>query len=349
MGTVRFRSRFILFILSILFAFVLAGQAVSAQGESEFLRQATELAHKVQRETRIPSSVILAQAIQESGWGRKPIANANNYFGMKAFQQADGTINYGIIATGWTWANTSEWDGTQYVSARERFRTYNSMADSFADLGRLYSQNDRYAAAMQQVEEPRRFAQEIARAGFATAPDYANKLIGLMDKYNLYQYDLKTDAGEFVDQSDYLIVRPGQPFEIYFKLQNTGLNTWRSTDGYHLQSTHGPVMGATTRQEMADAIPPEQGVTWTLRMTAPQEPGRYRTVWQMAHDHKLFGPEMYIDVTVEPPPTVADQLGLVMALLLSGAALGSVSFILLRVRRRIKRQGTKLAIFPSKR
>src|SRR5512135_44749 len=129
MGTVRVRSRFILFILSILFFFILTGRVVQAQGDSEFLRQATDLAHKVQRETRIPSSVILAQAIQESGWGRKPIANANNYFGMKAFQQADGTINYGIIATGWTWANTSEWDGTQYVSARERFRTYNSMAD----------------------------------------------------------------------------------------------------------------------------------------------------------------------------------------------------------------------------
>jgi flagellar protein FlgJ len=47
----------------------------------------------------------------------------------------------------------------------------------------------RYAAAMQARNDPREFAQALADAGYATDPDYAGKLIALMDRYDLYRLD----------------------------------------------------------------------------------------------------------------------------------------------------------------
>ncbi len=311
---------------------------VNAQSQDEFLSQAIQLAHAVQIRTRVPSSVILAQAILESSWGRKPIASANNYFGLKAFEKSDGTVTYGQVATGWTWAWTKEWDGTQYIDSRERFRTYASMADSFDDLGRLYSQNARYAAAMEQTDNPREFARQIARAGFATAPDYADRLIQLMDAQNLYQYDLAHDLAEFVDQSDYPTVYPGQSFEIYFEVRNAGLNTWRAEDGYTLRTANDVTLGAAPRQDMADAIPPQQVIRWTLRMVAPTQPGSYRSAWHITHGDQPFGPELYMDVTVVPPPPAPDFGRIVGGLLVLALILGLVAMLLFDVRARARRR-----------
>ncbi|MGB8647564.1 MAG: glucosaminidase domain-containing protein [Anaerolineae bacterium] len=305
-----------------------------AQGEQDFLIIAVPLAHKVQRATGVPSSVILAQSILESAWGRKPIPDANNYFGMKAFERPDGSINYGQIATGWTWAMTSEWDGAEYVSARERFRTYDSMADSFDDLGRLYSQNARYAAAMQQTGDPRQFAREVAKAGFATAPDYADRLLIVMDRQNLYQYDLKLDDAEFLDQSDYPTVHPGEAFEIYFELRNTGINNWNLTDSYHLQSVNGQTLGTDMRQNMSDMIPPGEVLRWTLHLVAPLQSGQYRTSWEMQHGEQWFGPELYSDITVEPLPSANARPVIVVTLLVIAAVLLLLSGYLLSQRAR---------------
>ena len=69
------------------------------------------------------------------------------------------------------------------------FRRYNSMEESFIDHGLFFVENGRYASAMAVRDDPRAFAAAINRAGYATDPSYASKLIGLMDRYNLYRYD----------------------------------------------------------------------------------------------------------------------------------------------------------------
>ncbi|MGE5140187.1 MAG: NBR1-Ig-like domain-containing protein, partial [Rudaea sp.] len=206
---------------------------------------------------------------------------------------------------------------------------------SFRDLGHLYSQNDRYAAAMRQTGNPRQFAREIAAAGYATTPGYGDKLIQLMDSQNLYQYDLKTDDARFIDQSDYLTLSPGASFQIYFELRNSGANVWRAHDGYSLRNDNAQVMGAARQQELADDIPPEDSVRWTIPMTAPLEPGRYRTEWRMYHGDTPFGPELYIEVTVQeqPPPVISrDFASPALVLLLASALLGGLSSYLLLVR-----------------
>jgi flagellar protein FlgJ len=69
------------------------------------------------------------------------------------------------------------------------FRAYNTIAESFIDHGLFFVQNGRYAAAMAARGDARQFAREVNRAGYATDPGYASKLIGLMDRYDLYRYD----------------------------------------------------------------------------------------------------------------------------------------------------------------
>ncbi|MBV8695166.1 MAG: glucosaminidase domain-containing protein, partial [Ktedonobacteraceae bacterium] len=69
------------------------------------------------------------------------------------------------------------------------FRKYRNMADSFRDHGHFLRDNPRYASAFQHTHDPNEFARQIQHDGYATDPQYASKLIHLMQTYNLYQYD----------------------------------------------------------------------------------------------------------------------------------------------------------------
>src|SRR5262245_26731343 len=160
-----------------------------------FLQSAIPAAQASQSETGVPASVTLAQAILESEWGRRHIGEANNYFGIKARPQPDGSFNLGPIATGHLLAQTQEWDGSRMLTVNAPFRTYQNMVDSFRDHGFLFKNNARYSEALRHADDPDEFARQIHKAGYATDPGYADKLIGIMQLYQLYQYDQHTSPG----------------------------------------------------------------------------------------------------------------------------------------------------------
>ena len=81
--------------------------------------------------------------------------------------------------------------GGQDVVVPEPFRAYNNPGESFIDHGQFFLRNSRYHGAFKFGDDPRRFAWAIADAGYATDPDYAPKLIRIMEQYDLYQYDLR--------------------------------------------------------------------------------------------------------------------------------------------------------------
>jgi len=133
-------------------------------------------------ETGVPASVTIAQAILESYWGSSRLSTeANNYFGIKA-QSRPGTA--GVV-----WFDVWEVVGGRSVVQHQPFRAYHTLAESFADHGHFFLENGRYAAALAVRRDARQFARAIASAGYATDPAYASKLIGLMDRYDLYRYD----------------------------------------------------------------------------------------------------------------------------------------------------------------
>src|SRR5579884_3281255 len=140
-----------------------------------------------ERQTGVPTSVTIAQAIHESDWGVSKLAReANNLFGIKAFDTTDSDKVY--------WIETWEVVDDEDVMVLDPFRAYASPRESIADHGQFFLRNSRYAAARQMASDPRAFAQAIADAGYATDPAYAAKLIRLMDQYDLYQYDLFASA-----------------------------------------------------------------------------------------------------------------------------------------------------------
>ncbi|MDK9665171.1 glucosaminidase domain-containing protein [Propionibacterium freudenreichii] len=166
------------------------GSKPAAGDEAGYIRWVAGFAQEEQRRYRVPAAVSIAQSIIESGWGQSSLtAVDNNYFGIKC--PAYGSP----FVSGCTSYSTSEWVNGGYVTIQAGFRSYNSPGDSFLDHGFFLSLGDpsnsanRYYPAFLTTND-RDFVRAIAAAGYATDPTYANKIISIMDRYNLYQYDV---------------------------------------------------------------------------------------------------------------------------------------------------------------
>jgi LysM repeat protein len=150
--------------------------------QEQFIASIGEAAVESQDKTGIPASVTIAQAILESYWGSSRLSrDANNYFGIKAQTR--------VGPAGVLWLDVWEVLGGRNVVQRQPFRVYNTITESFIDHGRFILENGRYASALAAKDNARQFARELNRDGYATDPGYAAKLIGLMDRYDLYRFD----------------------------------------------------------------------------------------------------------------------------------------------------------------
>ena len=121
--------------------------------------------------TGIPARFLIAQAALETGWGKSEPKLADgqpsyNLFGIKA-----GSSWRGRVAE----ATTTEYVGGVAQQKVERFRAYGSYAEAFQDYAALIAGNPRYAQVVGS-QDAASFAQGLARAGYATDPNYAQKL-----------------------------------------------------------------------------------------------------------------------------------------------------------------------------
>lgn len=126
--------------------------------------------------TGIPARFMLAQAALESGWGRREIkhpdgSSSHNVFGIKADRQWKG--------------KTAEVMTTEYVNGvpekrLQRFRAYDSYAEAFSDYASMLTRSPRYAQVIASADDATTFARGLQKAGYATDPGYADKLIGVI-------------------------------------------------------------------------------------------------------------------------------------------------------------------------
>jgi peptidoglycan hydrolase FlgJ len=140
--------------------------------QAGFVQDMLPHAQAAERATGVPASFILGQAALESGWGRGEARNADgsashNLFGIKATGGWRGAVAP---------ASTTEYEDGVAVRKVERFRSYGSYAEAFTDYARLIASSPRYAAAVRSATTPEDFASAMQRAGYATDPQYANKL-----------------------------------------------------------------------------------------------------------------------------------------------------------------------------
>jgi flagellar protein FlgJ len=136
-----------------------------------------QAAQDCQRKTGIPASITLAQAALESSWGARALGN--NLFGIKADKSWAGpTVSF----------QTTEHLADKNVSMADRFRAYDSWLASMVDHAQFLLKNPRYAKCFKQTDCAG-WARELQAAGYATDPEYANKLIAIVRSRNLAFYD----------------------------------------------------------------------------------------------------------------------------------------------------------------
>lgn len=152
-----------------------------------FISKIVGAAQENQATSLVPASVTMGQAILESGWGKSSLAaKYNNYFGIKCTSTASPYQSGCVTLASTEYVGTPATPKVYYSS----FRTYSSITNSFKDHSRLLTTASRYAKAFQYTQNPDQFIKEIAAAGYATDPAYANSVISLMNQYSLKQYNL---------------------------------------------------------------------------------------------------------------------------------------------------------------
>ena len=149
--------------------------------QKQFIEFVGKLAQSAMAATGVPASVTVAQAIVETGWGKHTIGSAKNLFGIKG-RGPQGSVR----------AQTKEYVKGRYVTVEADFAKYESFEQSVTEHARFFLRNRRYARALAVRNDPDAFAREIASAGYATAPNYADALIKVMRDYDLYRFDLPT-------------------------------------------------------------------------------------------------------------------------------------------------------------
>jgi flagellar protein FlgJ len=148
------------------------GRQSAGPRAASFVQQHSDAAAAVSRESGIPASFMIGQAGHETGWGKSEIKHAD---GSPSFNL------FGIKATGGWKGKVAEITTTEYINGEPRkvtakFRAYDSYADSFRDYARLIGQSPRYQEVMGQLDSVQGFAAGLQQAGYATDPQYANKL-----------------------------------------------------------------------------------------------------------------------------------------------------------------------------
>lgn len=217
-----------------------------------FFAEAVPQAQAGEAEFGVPTSVALAQAALESGWGESSLTrDGNAYFGITC-----GT-DRGPIATGCVRKVTQECDTNGCHDEVALFRSYANRTDSFRDHGHFLRNNARYAAAFAYTGDPDQFIREVHAAGYATDPEYADKIIAMMQQYNLYQYNAgggggstpsrptiqAGDAGAAVTEAQNLLISRGYAIDadgIFGPATEAAVRQFQTTEGLQSDGIVGP-------------------------------------------------------------------------------------------------------------
>jgi LysM repeat protein len=169
----------IISIVSLLFCSHLSGQNLTRE---QYIQLYKDIAIDAMKSHGIPASITLAQGCLESGNGNSDLARkANNHFGIKCH---------------------NDWTGGTYYKkdddpGKSCFRKYKSPKHSFEDHSDFIRYRQRYAFLFDlPITDYRGWSYGLKKAGYATDPEYAEKLINIIEDYKLYQYDTE-GSGRF--------------------------------------------------------------------------------------------------------------------------------------------------------
>ena len=154
----------------------------------EFIKQYKPFALETERKTGISHLFILAQAALETGWAKS--VPGNMFFGVKATADTPENKRQLLLTTEVLSSPTPPKEGlfVEVISVKrlsggkwlyrvkDWFRKYDTPEECVTDHAGFFFKNKRYAKALEVKADPYKFAEEVAKAGYATAPDYAEQL-----------------------------------------------------------------------------------------------------------------------------------------------------------------------------
>lgn len=147
--------------------------------QEKFIKEMVPYAEKSHQKLGILPSIALAQAILESDWGQSQLAiDAYNLFGVKGEYK-------GMFVS----VPTKEFENDKWIEIMDDFRKYPSFQESFDDHAALL--NSKYYRTVKNAKDYKEAALALQTMGYATDPNYAEKLIEMIETYELYQYDKK--------------------------------------------------------------------------------------------------------------------------------------------------------------
>ena len=211
-------KRVAIYSLFFFLSFISINANASASGKltyEQYIKKYKDLAIKEMKRTGIPASITMAQALLESNAGNSTLARkSNNHFGIKCH---------------------SDWKGKKVYYDDDRrhecFRKYNKVYDSYIDHSNFLTSKSRYAKLFTlKTTDYKGWAHGLKKAGYATDPRYAHRLIKIIEEYQLYKLDSKLskkdikkyeqEEGEYVRTSeggvDDFVINPYKTHEVKY-------------------------------------------------------------------------------------------------------------------------------------
>ncbi|MBC1317114.1 glucosaminidase domain-containing protein [Listeria booriae] len=164
--------------------------------QQEFINLLAGHAQQIQDQKGILTSITLAQAILESNWGESKLATeGRNLFGIKGEYQKDSVT-----------MPTQEFENNEWITIDAAFRKYPTWFESLDDHAALFLKGTSWDKTKYQgvikAKDYKTAANALQKAGYATDPGYAEKLIELIEQRNLQAYDQIYDPIRYVKQVD---------------------------------------------------------------------------------------------------------------------------------------------------
>ena len=159
----------------------------------DYIETYKDIAQSNMKKYGIPASIILGQAILESGAGTAILSEqANNHFGIKCHKDWLGeSVKYDDDAIA------------------ECFRKYFNASDSFRDHALFLTAGSRYSSLFKlEKTDYKAWAKGLKAAGYATDAQYPTKLIGIIERFQLYKYDgVDIDKTISIEKNNFIATR----------------------------------------------------------------------------------------------------------------------------------------------
>lgn len=149
------------------------GKSTVFEGPEDFIQSLLPIAEKAAKQLGLDPKIMVAQAALETGWGKAVIEKSDgsssyNFFGIKSDHRWQGES---------AMTTTHEFIAGKKLTVNAPFRAYESAEKSFADYVDFVSGSERYQSAIENASDAKTYVTELQKAGYATDPDYAEKIL----------------------------------------------------------------------------------------------------------------------------------------------------------------------------